>query len=170
MRLRRPLAALAVTALVAVPACDGDDDRALPPLDGSAATVEPARAEPAAPLCDALPGDVVAEATGRTTVTVDGVGRQCSWRAGASGPEGTDLVLQGSFIDARSFDVGRRDGAAATVSDLGDEAYVVRAGAQAPATLYVLDGSRAFALWLGEPAAPEAEGTLAALARQVLAS
>ena len=53
---------------------------------------------------------------------------------------------------------------------LGDEAYVVHAGDGGTATLYVLDRSRAFALWLAHPAPPEAEGTLAILARRVLAS
>jgi hypothetical protein len=58
----------------------------------------------------------------------------------------------------------------AAVPGLGDEAYVVPAGDGGTATLYVLDRSRAFALWLAHPAPPEAEGTLAILARRVLAS
>lgn len=171
MRLRRPLAALALAALVAAPACDGQDDRGLPRLPaGATAAVPPVPAEPAAPLCDAIPGDVVAEVTGRSPVTVDGIGGQCSWRADSLGGDGPEVVLQGSFIDARSFHVGRRDAAVAGVPDLGDDAYVVHAEDGGPATLYVLDRSRAFALWLAHPAPQEAEGTLAILARRVLAS
>lgn len=171
MRLRRLLAALAVAALAAAPACDGRDDRGLPPLSVAAtAAVPPVPAEPAARLCDAIPGDLVAAVTGRSPVTVDGVGGQCSWRADTLGRDGPEVVLQGSFIDARSFHVGRRDAAVAAVRGLGDEAYVVHAGTGGPSTLYVLDRSRAFALWLTHPAPQDAEGILAVLARRVLAS
>jgi hypothetical protein len=169
MRPRRPLAAAAVAALLAVPACVAADDRALPPLDAAAVPAVPAPMERPAQLCDAIPGEVVAEATGRA-VTVDGAGTQCSWRADAPGDDGRDIVLQGSFIDARSFEVGRRDVGAAAVAGLGDDAYLVHPGDLTPPTLYVLDGSRAFALWLGDPAAAGAEGALTRLARQVLAS
>ena len=171
MGLRRPLAALTVAALVAAPTCDGQDDRGLPPLAaGATAALTRVPVEPAAPLCDAIPGDVVADVTGRSPVTVDGVGGQCSWRADTAAGDGAEMVLQGSFIDARSFHVARRDAAVTGVPDLGDEAYVVHAGDGGPATLYVLDRSRAFALWLAHPVPQEAEGTLATLARRVLAS
>lgn len=167
MRPRRLLAAAAVAAVVAVPACDDGEDRALPPL-AARAVPAPTPIDPSAPLCDAIPGEVVAEATGRA-VTVEGAGTQCSWRADVAGGDGPDVVLQGSFIDARSFEAGRR-GVAAAVDGLGDDAYLVDGGDAAAPTLYVLDGSRAFALWLGDPAAVGPEGTLARLARQVLAS
>ena len=170
MRLRRPLAALAVAALVAVPACDVADERAPSPLQGAAPIPTAPPVRPPATLCDAIPHDVVAAETGRSPVTVDGAGGQCSWRAGTGEVEGQDVVLQGSFIDASSFEVGRRDGTAAAVPGLGDDAYVVRPGDAAAPTLYVLDGSRAFALWLDGPAPAEHEGALARLARQVLAS
>lgn len=171
MRLRRPLAALAVAALVAVPACDVAEERALAPLDDTAPVPTAPPVRPPATLCDAIPHDVVAAETGRSPVTVDGAGSQCSWRAGTDGADGgQDVVLQGSFIDASSFEVGRRDGTAAAVPGLGDDAYVVRSGDPAAPTLYVLDGSRAFALWLGGAAPAEPEEALARLARQVLAS
>lgn len=80
-------------------------------------------------------------------------------------------MLQGTFIDARSFEAGRSiDAAASPVADLGDDAYVVRVDGAAPATLYVREGTRAFALWLTAPGDGTAEGTLTSLARQVLAS
>lgn len=94
---------------------------------------------------------------------------QCSWRAGGVGADRDEAVLGGSFIDARSFEVGRRDASAAAWEGLGDDAYVVGVGAAAPTTIYVLDGSRAFALWLAEPSPEGAERTLARPARQVLA-
>ena len=166
MRTRGPLVALATAALLAVPACGGGDDGALPPLAPAAAATTPAAPAPPARLCDAIPGEVVAAATGRSPVTVDGAGSQCSWRSPSADPDGHDVVLQGSFIDARSFEVGRPAGGAHVVPGLGDDAYLVRTDAAAP-TLYVRDGSVAFALWL---TVPGAEGALADLARQVLAS
>jgi hypothetical protein len=163
------LAAVAAGALVAVPACAAGDDATrtpLGPLDGAATAAQPAAAGPA-PLCEALPGDIVAAATGRSPVSVDGTGTQCSWRA-PSTTDGTDVVLQGSFIDTRSFEVGRPAAGATTVPHLGDDAYLVHVGDDAPTTLYVRDGHRAFALWLRHPAG-EPEGALTQLARQVLA-
>lgn len=171
MRLRRPVAALAVAALVAVPACDVGSERGLAPLDPAAPVPTAPPMSPPAALCEAIPHDVVAAETGRSPVTVDGAGSQCSWRAGTDGTEGgQDVVLQGSFIAASSFEVGRRDSGAAAVPGLGDDAYVVRAGDAAAPTLYVLDGSRAFALWLDGPVPVPPEGALTRLAREVLAS
>lgn len=167
MRIRRPLVALSVAALLAVPACGGGDDASLPPLTApaAAAAVRPELPAPPARLCDALPGELVAAATGRSPVTVDGAGTQCSWRSPSADPDGDDVVLQGSFIDTRSFEVGRPAGGAQSVPGLGDDAYLVRATDAAPA-LYVRDGSVAFALWVTDPGA---EGALAGLAREVLA-
>lgn len=170
MRLRRPLAALAAAAVLAVPACDVAGERALAPLEPAAPVPAAPPLQPPAALCEAIPGEVVAAETGRSSVTVDGAGDQCSWRADAVGTEGgQDVVLQGSFIDASSFEVGRRDGTAAPMPGLGDDAYLVRSGGADATTLYVLDGSRAFALWLGGTVPVEAEDALARLARRVLA-
>lgn len=159
------LAAVAVGTLVAVPACAAGDSATWAPVDAETSAEAPAAA-PAAELCDALPGDVVAEATGRSPVTVDGAGTQCSWRAPAQA-DGSDVVLQGSFIDARSFEVGRPSGGVTVVPHLGDDAYLVQVGDGAATTLYVRDGHRAFALWVTRHAdAPD--GALTHLARQVL--
>ncbi len=165
MRTRRLLAALGAAALLAVPACDSGDEGGLPPL--SDPTPQPATAAaPPARLCEAIPDEAVAAVTGRSPVTVDGAGTQCSWRAPAT--DGHDLVLQGSFIDTRSFEVGRPSDGVAAVPDLGDDAYLVEPAGEAP-TIYVREGSVAFALWLSDPAAG-ADLALADLARQVLAS
>lgn len=166
MRTRRLLAALGAAALVALPACEASDDRALAPLPVADRAV-PAASAPPARLCEAIPGHAVAAATGRSPVTADGAGTQCSWRT-PTGAEGQDLVLQGSFIDARSYELGRPVEGADAVTGLGDDAYLVRPH-DAPPTIYVRDGSVAFALWLSEPGAG-AENTLADLARRVLAS
>ena len=166
----RWLAILPVAALLAVPACRaGDDASAPPPPVAAQLAAAPDRdLAPPAHLCDALPGHLVAGATGRSPVAVDGAGTQCSWRTPSMG-SGTDVVLQGSFIDVRGFEAGRPDDVGATtVTGLGDDAYVMRVGEGAPTTLYVRDGHRAFALWLTLPA-DEAEPTLVRLARQVLA-
>lgn len=172
MRPRWPTAALAVAALLAVPACRaGDEAASIRPTPAAPSAPPAERFEPPARLCAAIPGEVVAEATGRSPVTVDGAGSQCSWRSPSPTAGGTDVVLQGTFIDTRSFEVGRPAGAAAPVAGLGDDAYVVRIGGAAPTTLYVRDGHQAFALWLDDASVPPAgaEGTLARLARQVLA-
>lgn len=161
------LAALAAGIVLAVPACGASGDAAWEPLGparGAAMPVSPA-ASPPAPLCDAIPGDLVAAATGRSPVTSDGAGTQCSWRSAPSTAE-PDVVLEGSFIDTRTFDVGRSGAAATTIHGIGDDAYMVEPGDGAPTTIYVRDGHRAFALWLTHPAA---EGALTQLARQVLA-
>ncbi|HSP03260.1 MAG TPA: hypothetical protein VLR27_07145 [Acidimicrobiales bacterium] len=161
------LAALAAGIVLAVPACGASGDAAWEPLrpgNGAATPVSPATSPPA-PLCDAIPGDLVVTATGRSPVTSDGAGTQCSWRSAASTAE-PDVVLEGSFIDTRTFDVGRPGAAATTVHGIGDDAYLVEPGDGAPTTIYVRDGHRAFALWLTHPAA---EGALTQLARQVLA-
>ena len=158
------LAALAAGIVLAVPACGASGDAAWEPLGpgtGATTSVSPA-APPSAPLCDAIPGDLVVAATGRSPVTSDGAGTQCSWRSAAE----PDVVLEGSFIDTRTFDVGRAGAAATTVHGIGDDAYLVEPGDGAPTTIYVRDGHRAFALWLTHPAA---EGALTQLARQVLA-
>jgi hypothetical protein len=165
MRLRW-LAALPAAALLAVPACRAPEDATpVTPVPVRLAAAPAVRAP--SHLCDALPRAHVAAVTGRTTVAADGVGPQCSWRAPAP-HDGTDVVLQGSFIDARSFEVGRPDGTGATtVAGVGDDAYLVRTDAGSPVTLYVRDGNRGLALWLPRPdAAPER--TLAPLARRVL--
>lgn len=161
------LAALAAGILLGLPACGAPRDAAREPLEPGAGAVAPATpaASPRPQLCDAIPGDVVVEATGRSPVTSDGAGTQCSWRA-ATPAEGPEVVLQGSFIDARTFDVGRPGGGATEVRGVGDDAYLVQPGDGAPTTLYVRDGHRAFALWLTHPAA---DGALTRLARQVLA-
>ena len=165
MRTRRLLAALGAAALLAVPACDAGDEGGLPPLSDPAPQPETAAAPPAR-LCEAISDEAVAAATGRSPVTVDGAGTQCSWRAPAA--DGHDLVLQGSFIDTRSFDVGRPADGAAPLPGLGDDAYIVEPAGETP-TIYVRHGSVAFALWLSDPAAG-ADVALTDLARQVLAS
>lgn len=167
MRTRRPMAALAAVAVLAA-ACASVDDGALPPLTApEAREAAPLRSSPPARLCDAIPGEVVVAATGRSPLTVDGAGTQCSWRTPSTHADGDDLVLQGSFIAARSFEVARPDEGATHVPGLGDDAYLVQA-ADVATTLYVRDGSRAFALWFTEPGAPG--DALTRLAAQVLAS
>lgn len=158
------LAALAAGIVLAVPACGASGDAAWEPLrPGNGATVPLAPASsPPAPLCDAIPRDLVVAATGRSPVTSEGAGTRCSWRSTAE----PDVVLEGSFIDTRTFDVGRPGATATTVHGIGDDAYLVETGDGAPTTIYVRDGHRAFALWLTDPAA---EGALTQLARQVLA-
>ena len=159
------LAPLAAGAVLAVSACGPGDEAqpSLEPMDAIAPT--PAAIQAPARLCDAIPRDLVADATGRSPVTVDGAGEQCSWRV-PSPTDGAEVVLQGSFIDTRSFDVVRPGAGATTVQGIGDDAYLVEVGDGAPTTLYVRDGHQAFALWLTHPAAG---GTLALLAGQVLA-
>lgn len=166
MRTRRLLAAPGAVALMALSACDASDERALAPLPVED-RASPATSAPPARLCEAIADDAVAAATGRSPVTADGAGTQCSWRT-PTAAEGQDLVLQGSFIDARSYELGRPVEGADAVAGLGDDAYLVRPD-DAPPTIYVRDGSVAFALWLSEPGAGD-ETTLADLARQVLAS
>lgn len=169
MRTRRLLAALGATAVLAVPACDTGSDDALPPLlPSEAARPERPAADTLTRLCDALPPEAIAAATGRSPVTEDGAGTQCSWRAPAGPTEEHDVVLQGSFIDARSFEVGRPAAGAAAVPGLGDDAYLVRPPDSA-LTIYVREGGVAFALWLTNTGSG-ADATLADLARQVLAS
>lgn len=164
MRLRW-LAALPVAVLLGTPACGPGDDAAWGPLDPPAAPLGALpRAAPAAPLCDAIDPGAVAAATGHADVTADGAGTQCSWRAAA----GPDVVLQGSFVDARTFEVARADGDGSHhVPDVGDQAYVVPGAPGAPTTLYVRDGNRTLALWLTD-AAGEPADALAGLARQAL--
>jgi hypothetical protein len=168
MHRRLGLTALGAAAVLALSACGASGEEALPRLArGEPVTTAPF--EPPARLCEAIPGSVVAEATGRSPVTVEGAGTQCTWRSPDA--DGDEAVLQGSFIDVASFVVGRPGGTGATdVPDLGDDAYLVREGELSPPTLYVRDGSVAFALWLADPTASEPEGALAHLAREVLSS
>lgn len=159
------LAALALVALLGAPACAGREPAAVPPAPPVSAQLvaAPDVAAPT-PLCDALPDDLVADVTGQVAITADGAGDQCSWRTADAG--GT-AVLQGSFIDVRSFEAGRTHDATPAPAGLGDDAYVVHVP-EASTTLYVRDGHRALALWLTQPTDRPADA-LAGLARRALA-
>ena len=160
MRPARALAAALAAGLVAAAACGGggkDGPGAGKDGDGGAGTTAPSAA------CRLLTTKQVTALFGHPARTVPGGGTAevasgCLWQAQAGAQEAPTLYqLQLSVYEGGAFDTAAWGGTPEPVAGLGDQAFVVRAGAQGTTAGY-REGDRSVFLTYGillDPSAPD---------------